>query len=134
MQDITSMTNLTKSIIVILTIIMILSVGILIVESQTKFFRRTFDELVLDNRNHYLSCEELPTESEVRQVMEAHQDVIARIEQINLGFVGVDMDTSTCPGKADIIFSYGTHQDRLQIESIINDDAFYGIPYRLVNQ
>ena len=128
------MTNLTKSIIVVLTITLILSVGILIVESQTKFLRRTYDELVLDNRNHYLSCEELPTESEVSQVMESHQDVIEKIKQINPGFVGVEMDTSTCPGKADIIFWYGTHQDRIQIESIINDDAFYGIPYRLVNQ
>jgi hypothetical protein len=128
------MTNLTKSIIAVLTIAFILSMGILIVEYQTKFFRRTYDELVLDNHNHYLSCEELPTEFEVRRVMEAHKDVIDKIEQINPGFVSVEMDTSTCPGKADINFSYGTHQDRLQIESIIADDAFYGIPYRLVNQ
>jgi len=96
--------------------------------------RKTYDEVVLDNRNHYLSCEQLPSESEVRQVMEAHQDVIERIEQVNPGFVGVEVDTSTCPGKADIIFSYGTHQDRLQIENIIADDTFYGIPYRLMNQ
>jgi len=96
--------------------------------------RKTYDEVVLDNRNHYLSCEQLPSESEVRQVMEAHQDVIEKIEQISPGFIGVEMDASTCPGKADIIFWYGTHQDRLQIEGIINADTFYGIPYRLVNQ
>jgi hypothetical protein len=109
-------------------------VGILIFESQTKLFRRTYDEFVLDNHNHYLPCEKLPTETEVSRVMEAHQDVIEKIGQINPGFVGVEVDTSTCPGKADIIFWYGTHQDRLLIESIINDDTFYGIPYRLRNQ
>ena len=115
-------------------LILILCVGIWILEVQTKFFRKLYDEVILDNRNHYLSCEQLPSESEVRRVMEAHQDVIVRIEQINPGFVGVEMDTSTCPGKADIIFWYGTHQDRLQIESIIADDTFYSIPYRLRNQ
>ena len=117
-----------------LAIILILCIGIWALEAQTKFFRKTYDEVVLDNRNHYLPCEHLPLESEVRQVMKAHRDVIARIEQINPGFVGVEVDASTCPGKADIIFWYGTHRDRMQIESIINDDTFYGIPYRLLNQ
>jgi hypothetical protein len=73
-------------------------------------------------------------EAEVRRVMEAHQDVIVRIEQINPGFIGVEVDTTTCAGKADIIFWYGTHQDRVLIESIIGDDTFYGVPYRLRNQ
>jgi len=128
------MKKLTRSIFIVLSVALILCVGILVVESQTKFLRKTYDEVILDNRNHYLPCEQLASESEVRRVIEAHQDVIARIEQINPGFVGVEVDTSTCPGKADIIFWYGTHQDRIQIESIIADDTFYGIPYRLVNQ
>ena len=123
-----------STILVIVLLVVLLCVGILIVESQTKFFRKAYDEVILDNHNHYLSCEELPTESEVRQTMESHQDVIEKIEQINPGFIGVEMDASTCPGKADIIFWYGTHQDRLKIESIISDDTFYGIPYRLRNQ
>ncbi|HXQ32762.1 MAG TPA: hypothetical protein VN843_01950 [Anaerolineales bacterium] len=113
---------------------LVLCLGILIVESQTKFFRKTYDEIILDNRNHYLPCEELPAEADVRRVMEAHQDAIEKVKQINPGFVGVEMDTSTCPGKADILFWYGTHRDRLLIEAIIADDTFYGIPYRLVNQ
>jgi len=117
-----------------LLLILILCVGIWILEAQTKFLRRTYDNIVLDNRNHYLSCDQLPSEAEVRQVMDEHLDVVKRIEQINPGFVGVEMDSSTCPGKADILFWYGTHHDRLLIESIIADDTFYGIPYRLVNQ
>jgi hypothetical protein len=118
----------------LIVLALILCMGIWILEAQTKFFRKTYDEIILDNRNHYLSCEELPTEAEVRRVMEANQDVIEKIEQINPGFIGVEMDASTCPGKADIIFWYGTHQDRLLIESMIADNTFYGIPYRLVNQ
>ena len=118
----------------VLVLILILCIGIWILEAQTKILRKTYDEVILDNRNHYLSCEQLPSESEVRQVIEAHQDVIAKIEQINPGFVGVEMDASTCPGRADILFWYGTHQDRLLIERIIADDTFYGIPYRLQNR
>jgi|SRR5687767_557927 len=128
------MKNSVRSTLTIWVLALMLCIGILIIEAQTKLFRRVYDEIVLDNHNHYLSCEHLPSESEVMQVMETHQDVITRIEQINPGFVGVEVDTSTCPGKADIIFWYGTHQDRLLIESIIGDDTFYGIPYRLRNQ
>jgi hypothetical protein len=118
----------------IMILSLVLCVGISILEVQTKFFRKTYDEVILDNRNHYLSCGQLPTEAEVRRVMEAHQDIIKKIEQIKPGFVGVEMDTSNCPGKADIVFWYGTHKDRLLIEDIIAGDNFYGIPYRLENR
>jgi hypothetical protein len=128
------MKNSTRFVLAVLALALLLCVGLWIVELQIKFLRKTYDEVVLDNRNHYLACDQLPSEHEVRQVIEAHQDVIARIEQINPGLVGVEMDTSTCLGKADIIFWYGTHQDRLMIEGIIADDTFYSIPYRLVNQ
>lgn len=118
----------------VLALCMVFCLGIWIIELQTKVLQKTYDEVVLDNRNHYLSCEELPTVAEVRRVLETHQDVIEKIEQINPGFVGVEMDAFTCPGKADILFWYGTHKDRLLIESMIAGDTFYGIPYRLRNQ
>jgi hypothetical protein len=118
----------------LIILIVLLCVGGWIIESQTRFFRRTYDDVILDNRNHYLPCDLLPTEEEVRQVIQVHQDMIERIEQIDPGFVGVEMDTHTCPGRADILFWYGTHQDRLLIESILADETFYGIPYRLENR
>jgi hypothetical protein len=117
-----------------LLLILILCVGIWILEVQTKFFHRAYDEIILDNRNHYLPCEQLPSEAEVSQIMEDHQDLIKKVEQIHPGFVGVEMDTSICLGKADILFWYGTHKDRIQIEDIIAGETFYGIPYRLENR
>lgn len=117
-----------------LLLILILCAAIWILESQTKFLRKTYDQIVLDNRNHYLSCDQLPTAAEVRKVMEEHPEVIRKIEQINPGFVGVEMDTSICPGKADILFWYGTHEERLLIEKLIAGETFYGIPYRLQNR
>ena len=118
----------------VLLLILLLCEGIWILEAQTKFLRRTYDEIILDNRNHYLSCDQLPSEDEVRRMVEEHQDDIKRIEQIHRGFVGVEMDTSICVGKADILFWYGTHKDRLLIEDIIAGETFYGIPYRLENR
>ena len=128
------MKSSARFVLVVLVLTLILCMGIWILEAQTKFLRKIYDEVIMDNRNHYLACDQLPSEHEVRQVIEAHQDVIEKIKQIKPGFVGVEMDTSICPGKADILFWYGTHQDRLLIESVIADDTFYGIPYRLVNQ
>jgi len=118
----------------VLLLILILCAGTWILEAQTKFFRKTYDEMILDNRNHYLSCEQLPTKDEVRQVMDEHQDVIKEIEQINPGFVGVEIDDSVCPGKADIVFWYGTHKERLLIKDIIMGETLYGVPYRLQNR
>jgi len=124
----------SRSVSTVLFLILILCAGIWILESQTKFIRKTYDQIVLDNRNHYLSCDQLPTAAEVRRVMEEHQDIIKKIEQIHPGFVGVEMDTSICAGKADVLFWYGTHEERLLIEDIVAEETFYGIPYRLQNR
>jgi hypothetical protein len=124
----------TRSVSTALLLTLVLCVGVCILESQTKFLRKTYDEIALDNRNHYLSCDQLPSTAEVKQVMDEHQDVIKKIEQIHPGFVGVEIDDSTCPGKADILFWYGTHPERLLIEDIIAGETFYGIPYRLQNR
>jgi hypothetical protein len=128
------MVKSARSRLVMLALVLVVCLGTWIVESQTKFFRRIYDDVILDNRNHYLSCERLPSEEEVRRVMEEYQDTIEKIEQINPSFVGAEIDTSTCPGKADIIFWYGTHQDKLLIENIIANDTFYEVPYRLQNR
>jgi len=123
-----------RSVSTVLFLTLFLCVGIWILESQTKFIRKTYDQFILDNRNHYLPCDQLPTVAEVRRVMGEHQDVIKKIDQINPGFVGVEMDTSICPGKADILFWYGTHEERLLIEDMVAGETFYGIPYRLQNR
>ena len=124
----------TRFVLTTFLLTLILCMGIWILEGQTHILRSTYDEIVLDNRNHYLSCEEWPTDTEARQVLDQHRDIIKKIEQIRPGFVGVEMDTSVCPGKADLVFWYGTHQERLLIEDMIAGETFYGIPYRLQNR
>jgi hypothetical protein len=117
----------------VVSIIVLACLCLLAVEAQTKVLRRTIDDLVYDNRHHYLPCEKLPPEADVRAILQEHQDVIQAIEGVNPGFVGVEIDRP-CEGKADLVIWYGTHADRLEIERIIAEDTFFGVPYRLNNR
>ncbi len=120
--------------IVILSIVAVVCLGLLVLETQTKVLRRAFDNFVMDNKNHYLPCDKLPTEAEVDRVVQEHQNIIEAIEKVNPRSVGVEIDSTTCPGRADLLIWYASHEDRLEIEKIIGDDTFFGVPYRLRNQ
>jgi hypothetical protein len=105
-----------------------------IVAARFKIVQRLYDNYVLDNQNHYLSCRELPTKVEAEKIMEEHQEVIQQILEVAPGSVGVEIDTYTCHGKADLLIWYASHQQRLAIEKIIPGETFFGIPYRLQNR
>lgn len=101
--------------------------------ANSRVVKRLFVNNVYDNREHFLSCEELPSQTEVMKIVEEHKDVIRAIEQVHPGFVDIEIDTASCPGKADIGIWYPSHRDRLAIEELIDGDTFFGIPYRLRN-
>ena len=94
---------------------------------------RLYNDIVLDNYDHFLPCERLPSSAEVNLILEEHQDTVEVIKGINPGFVWVEVDDWTCPGRSDIVISYATHQDRLAIEEIIGGHTFFGVPCRLRN-
>ena len=119
---------------VILAIMITLCLGVIILEAQAKILRRAIDGLIYDNRNHNLPCEELPAEANVRKAFAENADVIQQIELVNPGNVGVEIGVSACPGKADLLIWYASHQNRLEIEKILDGDTFFGIPYRLHNR
>jgi hypothetical protein len=94
---------------------------------------RLYNDIVLDNYDHFLPCEKLPTSAEVNRILDEQEDVLEAIKDVNPGHIFVEVDEWTCPGRADIIISYATHQDRLAIEKIIGGETFFGVPYRLRN-
>ncbi|MFZ2486864.1 MAG: hypothetical protein WAZ19_01980 [Anaerolineae bacterium] len=108
--------------------------ALLLLEAQAKPLRRWIDTTIYDNQAHYLPCSALPALAEVEATVAAHQDVITQIRQVNPGLVGVDIDSTQCPGKADLVIWYGSHQNRLTIEEILDADTFFGVPYRLNNR
>ena len=105
-----------------------------IVEMRFKILQRGYDNFVLDNRNHYLPCQDLPARMEVERIVVQHEDVIQQIREVSPGSVGIEIDSMNCEGKADLLIWYGTHQQRVSIEKIIGGDTFFGIPYRLQNR
>ena len=124
-----------ESIFIILLLILILLCSIVVlIESQTNSIRRIFDDYIYDNKNHYFTCDKLPTRDQVTKIIEEQQNTIKDIEAVNPGLVGYEIDTVTCQGKADIIFWYASHDNRLEIEKIIGGETFFGIPYRLQNR
>jgi hypothetical protein len=120
--------------VVTIIVLVTLCTGALFVEGQTKIIRRALDDLIYDNKNHYLPCDQLPTEAEVNQVVQEHQNIVEAIKKVNPGLVGVEIDSTTCPGRADLLIWYASHENRLEIEKIIGDEPFFGVPYRLRNQ
>jgi len=126
--------NKKAKLVLTITITALSCAGLLILEGQTKFLRRTYDDLILGNKYHYLSCEELPPEQEVIQTMAEHEVELERIRQVSPGFVDVEIDSQTCPGKADLLIWFGTQRDGELIGEIIGGERFHGIPYRLQNR
>ena len=123
----------SRAILIVFALVLI-CLGMLVIEAQVRILQRAYDNYILDNVNHYLPCEKLPTEAEVTRIVKEHKEVIQKIIELNPGFVGVEVDTTICPGKADLIIWYGSHQDRVAIEGIIGGDTFFGLPYRLQNR
>ncbi|OIN92459.1 MAG: hypothetical protein AUJ21_06660 [Anaerolineae bacterium CG1_02_58_13] len=115
-------------------IVVLILIGLLLVESQTKFMSRLYDDIVMDSKVIYLSCSELPSVDEVTSVVEQHKDIIAQIERVDPGHVGVYVNSFSCPETAYIVIDYASHADRLKIEQIINSETFFGIPYELLNR
>ena len=123
----------SPKIIAIVSIVVMASLFTAVVEAQTKVLHHAFDNIIYDNKNHYLPCEKLPAEAEVRTIVKAHHETIQAIEGVNPGLAGVEIGIP-CAGKADILIWYASHANRIEIEKIIGSDTFYGIPYRLNNR
>lgn len=106
----------------------------LVYEFMEHPFRHWLDDLVYDNYNHYLACEDLPAIDEVNAAVQAHPDILEQIDQLAPGIVGWQVE-EPCPGKGDLLFWYGGHDQRNQVEEIIGSgESFFGIPIRMRNQ
>lgn len=90
--------------------------------------------VLMEIQNHYLPCSKLPPEAFVKEFLSSHKDPFDAILDVDPGHFGVEVDATTCPGKADLIIWYPSHQDRIAIQEILKDASFYGVPLRLQNR
>ena len=105
-----------------------------VVEARTYYGRDLLVETVYGSKPHRVPCDQWPTPDEVRRVIEQHQEVVRQIESINPGFTVLDINTLSCPGRADIQILYATARDREAIKLILEGGKyFFGVPYQMWN-
>ena len=106
----------------------------LVVEANTYYVRDLLIEEFWGSKPHRVPCDKWPTPDEVQRVVDQHSQIISQIESVNPGFTVVNINTMSCPGRADIRIWYASYSDRDAIKSIIGDGKyFFGVPYQLRN-
>ena len=115
--------------------ILIIGISILIVAGcfitiSTIIFVNEFLEDIFGPREK--PCFLLPDIETVRDVVDAHQDVISQIENTSPGHVFVWIN-ERCDGKGELHIIYDTIETRDKILEIIGGDTFFGVPYLLFN-
>lgn len=123
-----------KKFVIILIVIILLICAAVIVEKRTLILRRIIDARLYGSYFHYLPCDALPTDAEVRQALHDHPEVAQAIRDVNPGNVGI-MIGSPCWDKADLTIWYNDRDDRQEIETFLSEDLlFFGIPVNLDGQ
>ena len=113
---------------IIWIVVFILLAVLFLAEMKTHFIQKW-----IANQVPYLSCDEMPELVDIEQTVEAHQDVVEQIENIDPGFIRVYVSSSSsCPGKGILVIEYASHDDRMQIEALIGE-TFFGIPWKGLN-
>jgi hypothetical protein len=98
-----------------------------------------WSSMVLDNKENFLPCKQMPSISEVKNVFNNNQQLLENVID-NPGAVTIEegstaslgMDQWKCEGKADILFVVGGYSERKRIEKQFGESVF-GIPYRIVD-
>jgi hypothetical protein len=78
------------------------------------------------------SCDLLPGTDYAESVMAENSGIVSQIESLNPGNIWLELDSASCPGKAELLIYYATESDRQEIKNLIGDD-FFGIPYKMFN-
>ncbi len=95
-----------------------------------------WNDVVLDSKEHGVSCSDMPEYEEVVTFIENRQHTVERIESVNPGFtfVHAQRNEHTCTNKGFITITYGSHQDRIQIEQIVRDTDIQTLPVTWINR
>lgn len=116
-----------------LLILFALGSTLVVTESHTHLFHRVMDNLVYDNYHHYLPCEKLPTLQEAKRALQDNRATVDRIVALDPKTVTVELDSLTCPDRGSIKIYYPSTAIRKEIESILGEKSFFGIPLDLIS-
>ncbi len=119
-----------RGLFVVVTVITI--AALVWIEFDTHLIGRWVASTIYDNRANFLSCDELPDLSDVKSLMEQHNQLIQEIKNIDPENIEITIDNS-CPGKGRLVIYYPSHNVRTQIEELLGD-SFFGIPWKGINR
>lgn len=120
----------------ILSSVAIVLIALTFFPFQIPFVRNVYNNVILDRYDHWLPCHKLPTTEEIEATTAQHEETLERLYAVDpSGRPGISIyvDNETCEGRGDLIIEYGAHHHREQIEEILGDQTFFGIPVRLRN-
>ncbi len=101
----------------------------------------------LNNRDHFLYCDQLPENSQVEKILSEHKEDFYRVYKEkygksvhpdDIGYLISDRyllgdNLLNCPNNKDIVIHVDTSEKTKFVKETFGDD-FYGVPYRLYNQ
>lgn len=127
-----------------LLILLVIGIAVLfVILGRSTLAWELWNTYVLNNEDHFVSCEQLPSIDEVTKVVDLHKQLIQEIEAVNPNSIVISIGTSpfhyvnktlNCSGKADLLITYSSKSDAERIKEIISTDRFFGIPYRMRNR
>ncbi len=120
---------------IILGLLVLVGIGGLFFLGNLPLVRLALTEIFSDQTSiQEIPCEQLPTETEVRERLEANRETVDKIEAVHPGHVEVVVWPGQCDGKAGIRIYHATQADREQIETLIDGEELFGVPYEFVNR
>jgi hypothetical protein len=120
---------------IILGLIVLVGIGGFFLLGNLSLVRLALAEVFSNQTSiQQIPCEQLPTETEVRERLEANRETVDKIEAVHPGHVEVVVWPGRCAEKAGIRIYHATQEDREQIEVLIDGDELFGVPYEFVNR
>jgi len=115
---------------ILLLLAVILGLWVLVTAAPVK---AEWDSVVLDERNQYMPCEQLPFYRQGMTAISNHQDMLDKVRaagasSVTLVEVKCMTDSNFFFIKGDLIIDYKNRQARSAIEKLLGND-FFGIPY-----
>ncbi|MGH3888638.1 MAG: hypothetical protein ACRDSZ_19100 [Pseudonocardiaceae bacterium] len=96
--------------------------------------QRLIQDKLYDNVPSFSACDRLPSASAVQSALDGHADLVTAIRQVAPDEVTIEPDTQRCgDDRAEILITYGTHDQRIRIQALLAEGGFSDVPVSLRN-
>jgi hypothetical protein len=117
----------TKFIVIIVAIVLLVTVGSGIYRFIKGAYSSCGDYSFIEP-----PCEQLPSISEVKRVLDANRIEVNKLKKISPNvFLSV---REPCQGKGLIIISHPSEDECASIRKVLSNNKFLGLPYKIINQ